>query len=61
MTYIVHCRDVGYDCDGVVHAETQEELLQQVATHAKSAHGLQEVTPEVVAKVQSVVREEKAK
>jgi predicted small metal-binding protein len=61
MTYIVHCRDVGYDCDGVVRAETQEELLQQVATHAKSTHGLQEVTPEVVAKVQSVVREEKAK
>ncbi len=61
MTYVVHCRDVGYDCDGVVQAETQEELLQQVAAHAKSAHGLEEVTPEVVAKVKSVVREEKAK
>lgn len=61
MTYIVHCRDVGYDCDGVVQAETQEELLQQVAAHAQSVHGLQEVTPEVVEKVKSVIREEKAK
>lgn len=59
MTYIVQCRDVGYDCGGVVRTETQEELLQQVAAHAKSAHGLQEVTPEVVAKVKSVIREEK--
>jgi hypothetical protein len=24
---------------GVVRAETEEELLQQVAAHAKSAHG----------------------
>ena len=58
MTLVVHCRDVGFDCDGVVRAETEEELLQQVAEHAKSAHGLEEVTDEVVEKVKSVIREE---
>ena len=58
MTLVVHCRDVGFDCDGVVRAETEEEVLQQVAEHAQSEHGLEEVTPEVVAKVKSVIRTE---
>jgi predicted small metal-binding protein len=57
MALTVHCRDVGYDCDGVVKADTEEELLQQVAEHAKSAHGMEEVTADVVEKVKSVVKE----
>ncbi len=58
MALVVHCRDVGFDCDGVVRAETEEELLQQVAEHAKSAHGLEEVTDEIVEKVKAVIRKE---
>lgn len=61
MTYVVHCRDVGYDCDGVVRAKTQAELLQQVAAHAQSAHGLQAVTPALVEKVKSVILVEEDK
>lgn len=60
MTKVIHCRDVGFDCDGVIRAETEEEALQQAAAHAKTAHGLKEVTPEVVAKVRSVMRDEPA-
>jgi len=58
MALVVHCRDVGFDCDGVVRAETEEELLQKVAEHAKAEHGLKEVTAEVVKKVKSVIRKE---
>jgi len=58
MTLVVNCRDVGFDCDGVVKAETEDELLKIVAEHAKSAHNLQEVTPEIVEKVRSVIRVE---
>ena len=61
MAKVVHCRDVGFDCDGVVRAETEEEALQKVAEHAKTAHGLEEVSPEVAKKVKSVMREEPAK
>jgi predicted small metal-binding protein len=57
MSKRVHCRDVGYDCDGVVEAESEKELLQKVAAHAKEAHGLHEVSAEIVAKVKSVIRE----
>ena len=58
MTFVVHCREVGFDCDGVVRADSVEELLKQVAAHAQSVHGLTEVTEEVVEKVKSVIREE---
>ena len=58
MTKVVHCRDVGFDYDGGVRAETEEAALAQVAEHAKSAHGMDEVTPDVVEKVKSVMREE---
>jgi predicted small metal-binding protein len=51
MVLTVHCRDVGFDCDGVVRAETEDDLLQQVAHHAQSVHGLEKVTDEIVAKV----------
>ncbi len=58
MEKVIHCRDVGYDCDGVIRAKTEEEALQMAAEHAKSVHGLEEVTPEVVEKIKSVMREE---
>lgn len=58
MTKVVRCRDVGFDCDGVVRAETEEEVLHQVAAHAKAVHNLDEVTDEIVERVRSVMREE---
>lgn len=58
MTKVVHCRDLGFDCDGVVRAETEAEVLEQVAAHAKSVHHLETVTEAVVEKVRQVMREE---
>jgi predicted small metal-binding protein len=59
MTLVLNCRDVGFDCEGVVRAETEDELLQKVAEHAKSVHNLEEVTAEIVEKVKSVISVEK--
>ncbi len=58
MTKVVNCRDVGFDCEAVVRAETEEEALKMVAEHAKEVHGMQEVSPDVVEKVRSVMRDE---
>ncbi len=58
MTKVVNCRDVGFDCEGVIRAETEEEVLKLVAEHAKVVHGMEEVPPEVVEKVRSVMQEE---
>ncbi len=60
MTKVVRCKDVGFDCDGVVKAETEEEALALVADHAKEVHNLETLTPEIVDKVRSVMFEEEA-
>jgi predicted small metal-binding protein len=58
MAKVVRCRDVGFDCDGVVRAETVEEVLKQVAAHAKAVHNIEAVSAEVVEKVKKVMRDE---
>jgi predicted small metal-binding protein len=58
MTKVVNCRDLGFDCDGVIRAESTEEVLQLVAQHAKEVHGMEEVPAEVVEKVHQVMQEE---
>jgi predicted small metal-binding protein len=46
------------DCDVEVRAETEEEILQRAAEHAQSAHGMQEIPQDVVAKVRAAIRDE---
>lgn len=58
MTLVVNCRDVGFDCDGVIKAENEEQLMKQVAEHAGDVHNVTEVTPELVEKVRAAVYEE---
>jgi predicted small metal-binding protein len=58
MAKVVNCRDLGFDCAGVVRAESAEEALELVAQHAKEVHGMDEVPTEVVEKVHEVMLEE---
>ena len=57
MAKSISCRDVGVDCDFQATAPTVEELLGKCAAHAKSAHGIDEIPPELAAKVQSAIRD----
>ena len=47
MTMAVNCRDVGFDCKGVIRAKAEEEAMAHAAGHAKEVHSLQEITPEI--------------
>ena len=58
MAKVFRCRDVGFDCDYVVRADTEEDLLKQAAEHAKAVHNMKEISEEVVAKVRAAIREE---
>jgi predicted small metal-binding protein len=58
MAKVLCCRDVGFDCDGVIRAETEAEILKQAAEHAQKVHNLKEISPEVVEKVRAAIREE---
>ena len=39
MALTVACKDTGTACDFVARAETEEELMAQIAKHAKEVHG----------------------
>jgi predicted small metal-binding protein len=51
------CADVVPGCDYAAWAETEEELMELVVAHARTAHGIEEVTPEVAAKVQAAIED----
>lgn len=55
---LLRCRDVGFDCDAVMRAETEREILEQAAEHAKSAHNLSEISESAIEKVRSLIRDE---
>jgi predicted small metal-binding protein len=57
MKYI-SCRDVGVDCDYEARGETVEDILKQCTEHARTAHGMSEIPPELVEKVKTGIREE---
>lgn len=58
MEKVIRCRDVGFDCNGVIKAKTEKEALALAAEHAKVAHGLKEVTPEIAEKIRAVMKDE---
>ncbi|HZY79720.1 MAG TPA: DUF1059 domain-containing protein [Cyclobacteriaceae bacterium] len=57
MGKVIRCRDVGFDCNGVIKAKTEQEALTMAAEHAKTVHGVKEVTPEIVKKIKEVMKE----
>lgn len=58
MKKVIRCRDVGFDCNGVIKAATENEALAMAAEHAKTVHGVKDITPEIVQKIKSAMREE---
>ena len=60
MAKTVSCRDVGMDCDFVAKGETNEDIMQQAAEHAHTAHNMTEIPPEVADKVRGAIRDEAA-
>ena len=58
MAKSISCKDVGMDCDFKASGETMEELMQHAMAHAKEAHGLDSIPPELMPMVQAAVRDE---
>lgn len=57
MAKSISCADVGADCTWSTTADTEEELMNRVAQHAKEKHPEFEVTPELVEKIKSHIKE----
>lgn len=50
------CGDVVPGCSAVFCGSTEEQILQDVARHARQDHGLMHVPESMVAKVRSLIR-----
>lgn len=57
MAKILRCRDVGFDCDAEVHASSEDEVMAQVAQHAREVHGVDDVPDEVVVRALAAIRD----
>ena len=44
-------------CDTVIEGMTDEEIMERVAVHAREAHGMHEVPPEVADTVRATIED----
>jgi predicted small metal-binding protein len=51
------CGDVVLGCEWVTRSEDDEELFDEISSHARDAHAMDEVPPEIVEKIQAVITE----
>ena len=52
------CRSVGLDCDFVARGENEDQVMAEVAEHARKDHGMQSIPQDVAAKVKAAIHEE---
>ncbi len=53
----LRCKDVGVNYDFEVKgASSEEEIMQMAAIHAKLAHNMDKISPELVAKARAAIR-----
>lgn len=51
------CRDIGMNCDFVAQADDEQQLMQKIAEHARTAHNIQAMDPETEAKVKAAIKD----
>ena len=49
------CGDLVPGCGTEIHGETEDEILERIALHARDEHGMDEVPPEVVDKIRASI------
>jgi len=51
------CKDVGVECDFEIKgASSEEEIMQMAAIHAKMAHKMDQIPPEMAAKAKAAIK-----
>ncbi|HET7599553.1 MAG TPA: DUF1059 domain-containing protein [Gemmatimonadales bacterium] len=56
MAKHLRCRDVGMSCDFEAHGATEDDVMRQAAAHARSVHQIEDMPPELAARVRSAIR-----
>jgi len=56
MAKVLRCGELFPGCAVEAKGETEAEILQQAAAHAKRDHGVAEIDPGTLAKVKAAIR-----
>ncbi|MCL4314396.1 MAG: DUF1059 domain-containing protein [Candidatus Thermoplasmatota archaeon] len=54
--YRFKCSDIGMNCGFEASEKNRDDLMMKIAEHAKTAHNIEEITPDLKAKVDSAIR-----
>jgi predicted small metal-binding protein len=53
-----HCGDLMKGCDFVARGVTEDEVMQKAAEHAKTAHGVENIPPEMAQAAKAAIKDE---
>ena len=51
------CRDAGFDCEAVVRADSEDEIMAQAAEHVRDVHGVTEIDDTTANQIRSQIRD----
>ena len=58
MAKVFRCSDIGMRCDFVARAETEDELMNAIKTHAAQVHNMQAMDEATLSKAKAAIKEE---
>lgn len=58
MAHAIHCGNIGFDCEGIIRAGSDNEVIRLAADHAQEVHRLVETKPGNAEKVKAAIRAE---
>jgi len=58
MTKVLKCGDVVPGCNHEMRGNSEDEVLKQANEHAKTAHNMHNMPPEVLNKVRAAIHDE---
>lgn len=58
MSKVLRCNDLMPGCNWVGRGDTETDVLMQAAEHAKSAHNISEISPEMLTSVRGAIKDE---
>jgi predicted small metal-binding protein len=58
MTKVLKCGDFTPGCNVEIRGSSEDEVLKKAAEHAKTAHNMQNIPPDVLSKVKGAIHDE---
>ena len=58
MSKVLKCSDVNPGCNHEIRGDSEHDVLRKAAEHAKTAHQMESIPPEVLSKVKGAIRDE---